>query len=263
MKACPAAFVAQFLAAFIAAPAPAAELPAGLVSASLLPVTAQPDGTVMTALALELAPGWKTYWRSPGETGVPPVFDWSGAVNIAAATALWPRPEIIDSEGSQTLGYHDRLVLPFRLTPADPGQPIGGTIGVELGLCLNICVPAHLRLDAPQEQAATLDPRIAAALDSAPRRGDGPMHCSTAPIADGLRVTVSAAAAPAKAAAIEVDAPGMWVSEPDLGAAGGSVTAAADVVGPTGKPFALDLALVRLTLVGEDGAVEYQGCTPS
>ena len=78
-----------------------------------------------------------------------------------------------------------------------------------------------------------------------------------------MRVSVSVPAAGARAAAVEVEGPGMWVSEPDLTTAEGMVTAAADVVGPTGKPFALDAAQVRLTLIGDAGAVEYQGCAPS
>ena len=268
MKASVVTLAAALSALLIAAPpltgpALGSGLPPGLVSASLLPAAAQPDGTVMTALALELAPGWKTYWRSPGETGIAPVFDWSGAPNVAAATALWPNPQIIESEGAQTLGFRDRLVLPLRLMPADPARPIEGVLAVDLGLCLNICVPAHLRLAAPGERAAALDPRIAAALDSAPRKGEGTAHCSLAPIGDGMRVSVSGPAAGARAAAVEVECPGMWVSEPDLTTAEGMVTAAADVVGPTGKPFALDAAQVRLTLIGDAGAVEYQGCAPS
>ncbi|WP_436784953.1 protein-disulfide reductase DsbD domain-containing protein, partial [Streptomyces sp. URMC 126] len=71
---------------------------------------------------------WKTYWRSPGDSGVPPQFDWSGAANVAQATPLWPRPEVIESGGERTLGYHDRLVLPIALTPAAPGQPMAGQV---------------------------------------------------------------------------------------------------------------------------------------
>src|SRR5690606_3324502 len=45
---------------------------------------------VRIGLHVALAPGWKTYWRSPGEAGIPPSFDWSGSRNLAAATVLWP-----------------------------------------------------------------------------------------------------------------------------------------------------------------------------
>lgn len=269
-RALPGAVAAGLGVLFGASAVLASGLPPGLVSASLLPGAVQPDGTVLTALSLTLEPGWKTYWRSPGEAGIAPAFDWSGMTNVASAAALWPRPEVIDSQGTPTLGFHGGLVLPLRLTRTDPDKPVAGTLTVDLGLCLNICVPAHLTLAAPDADAAAPDPRIADALARAPSRGDGPAVCTTAPIRDGLRVAVSVPAPQAPApgtaaeptAAIEVDAPGMWVSGAELSQAEGTLTAAADVVGPTGQPFALDPALVRLTLVGADGAVDYQGCSP-
>lgn len=249
--------------ALLPLPLAAADLPPGLVSAELLPATVQPDGTLLTALHLELAPGWKTYWRSPGETGVPPVMDWSGVPNVASAAAEWPRPEVIQSDGTTTLGYHDRLVLPIRLTLADPARPAEGRMAMDFGLCQNICVPAHVELSAPQAGGTTPDPRITAALADRPQPGAGPADCTVTEIEDGLRIAASVPAGTARAAAIEVDAPGMWVSEPALTTADGTVTATADVVGPTGKPFPLDRGTVRLTLIADGGAVEYQGCAPS
>ena len=84
-------------------------LPPGLEDAALLPPYRTEAGTWMTALRLELSPGWKTYWRSPGDSGVPPRFDWAGMTNLDHAGARWPRPEVIDSGGERTLGYHDAL----------------------------------------------------------------------------------------------------------------------------------------------------------
>ena len=53
----------------------------------------------MAAVEIRLAPGWHTYWRVPGEAGIPPRFDWSGSQNLAAVAYEWPRPEIIVSYG--------------------------------------------------------------------------------------------------------------------------------------------------------------------
>ena len=108
-------------------------LPPGLEDAALLPPYRTEAGTWMTALRLELSPGWKTYWRSPGDSGVPPRFDWAGVTNLDHAGARWPRPEVIDSGGERTLGYHDALVLPIELAPAAPGQPVAGRVEVALG----------------------------------------------------------------------------------------------------------------------------------
>lgn len=265
---CRAALVAPLMAALLALPLAAAgqELPPGLKSARLLPAYRTASGTWMTALRLELQPGWKTYWRAPGDSGVPPGFNWDGAANIGTATPHWPVPEIIESAGERTLGYHDALVLPIEITPATPGAPIGGHVGVELGLCESVCVPAHLMLEAPPV-ADTPDPGIEAALAQAPRLGTARLECRVTEIEDGLRVAVSAPAeggAGDMAAALEHDDGEIWVSSPELNESGGRITATSDFVAPSGKPFALDRAAVRLTLIdGTGGAVEYQGCGPA
>lgn len=263
---CRTALVAPLLAALLALPLAAAaqDLPPGLKSARLLPAYPTADGHWMTALRLELQPGWKTYWRSPGDSGVPPGFDWDGAGNIAAATLHWPVPEIIESAGERTLGYHDALILPIEITPAAPGAPLTGRVGVELGLCESICVPAHLTLDAPA-LAETPDPGIEAALAQVPQPQPALLDCRVTEIEDGLRVAVTAPAGPGGdvAAALEHDDGGIWVSSPDIAESGGRITATSDFVAPSGKPFALDRGAVRLTLVdGTGGAVEYQGCAP-
>lgn len=258
----PALAFALLLAAVM--PASADDLPPGITSAQLLPGHVAPDGTRITALDLRLKPGWKTYWRSPGDSGVPPQFDWSGAANVAQATPLWPRPEVIESGGERTLGYHDRLVLPIALTPAAPGQPMAGQVAIDLGVCENVCVPVHVLLDlpAPEPAGAPADPLIAAALSRAPDQGKAALDCTLTDIADGVQVAagLAASADPDTVAAMELAEPGVWVSQPDLRHEDGRLTATADFVGPTGKPFALDPAKVRLTLIDPQGAVEYQGC---
>lgn len=253
-------------AAILAGTAPATSpppLPPGLEGAALIAGETRADGSRLVALHLDLAPGWKTYWRSPGDTGVPPHFDWSGATNLAQATPHWPRPEIIESDGTSTLGYHDELILPIELAASDAGA-VAGRLAVDLGICLNICVPAHIDVALP-DPAAAPDPRVAAALALGPDAGNDPVTCTLTDIEDGVRVaaSVSAPNAAEGAAALELEAEGVWVSQPELSHDGQRLTATSDFVGPTGKPFALDPAAVRLTLVGPAGAVEYQGCAPA
>ncbi|MFD2440837.1 protein-disulfide reductase DsbD domain-containing protein [Paracoccus kondratievae] len=102
------------------APAMAQDLPPGLVSAEMMPGWVTPEGNRITALHLRLEPGWKTYWRSPGDAGVPPRFDWAGSQNLGEVRLLWPRPEVIESEGERTLGYREELILPIEITPPAP-----------------------------------------------------------------------------------------------------------------------------------------------
>lgn len=235
-------------------------LPPGLASAELLPGWITPQGHRMTALHLRLEPGWKTYWRSPGDAGVPPRFDWQQSQNLGRIDLHWPRPETFESAGERTLGYHGELILPIEAAPRDPGQPMDLDVQVDFGLCDDICVPAQVALRAPPPGPAP-DPAIQAALARMPVAAPGQPPCRIEPIADGMRVTARIDAE-APEVAMELDGAPVWVSQPELSRQGGVLTAQADFVAETGKPFALDPSNLRLTLIAPDAAVEYRGCAP-
>lgn len=268
--------------------------PPGLRSAELLPVATLPDGRRMTALVVEMEEGWKTYWRSPGDSGMPPGFDWTGSTNLRAAEPLWPAPEVILSGSDRTLGYHDALVLPVRVDAAGEG-PVALDLKLAIGLCKNVCVPARLHLVADEAgggaggaAGAAADPRIAQALARVPVAGPLPGRatpaCTVTDIPDGVRVAATLPGhAGAPSVAMELMQDGVWVSQPELVQAAGGLTATADFVPPEGKPFPLDLSKLRMTVIGRDaaadgtgdeaageaageagpGAVEYQGCAAS
>lgn len=235
------------------------DLPPGLVSAQLLPGWTTPEGHRMTALRLQLEPGWKTYWRSPGDAGVPPRFDWQGSQNMGTVTIHWPRPEAIESGGERTLGYHDQLVLPLEIAPATPGKPVALQAEVDFGLCLDICVPAHLVLTAPP-QADAPDPLIQAALAEVPEQSPDKPLCRIEEIADGMRVTALFADIDTPEVAMEL--PETWVSQPELQHRDGMLHAQADFIAESGKPFELDPSQLVLTLISPDHATEFRGCDP-
>ena len=110
------------------------------VTGRLLPGTRHYDGSRLSGLRLTMEDGWKTYWRSPGEAGIPPSFDWSASENVASVRFLWPRPEVFVSFGLQTIGYSDQVVLPMIVTPEDPDRAITLAITADLGVCKEICV---------------------------------------------------------------------------------------------------------------------------
>lgn len=251
----------------------------GLRSAELLPVATLPDGRRMTALVVEMEEGWKTYWRSPGDSGMPPGFDWTGSTNVRAAEPLWPAPEVILSGSDRTLGYHDALVLPVRVDAAGEG-PVALDLKLAIGLCKNVCVPARLHLLADEAGGAAPDPRIAQALARVPVAGPLPGRatpaCTVTDIPDGVRVAATLPGhAGAPSVAMELMQDGVWVSQPELAQAADGLTATADFVPPEGKPFPLDLSKLRMTVIGSNaaadgaggdaapGAVEYQGCAAS
>ncbi|WP_285670540.1 protein-disulfide reductase DsbD domain-containing protein [Paralimibaculum aggregatum] len=163
------------LCALLSAPAATAQ---SLVSTGrsfvlpdLLPGRLEGD-TRLAGLRLAIAPGWKTYWRAPGEAGVPPRFDWSGSRNLARVEVLWPRPEMFESFGMRTIGYSGEVVLPLRLVAEDPAAPITLSLGLELGVCRDICVFEQTRLEAHYPAALVAgDAAIALALAEVPRGG--------------------------------------------------------------------------------------------
>jgi DsbC/DsbD-like thiol-disulfide interchange protein len=237
-------------------------MPPGLVSARLLPGWITPEGDRMTALQVELEPGWKTYWRSPGDAGIPPHFDWQGGGNLGQVQLFWPRPEVIESGGERTLGYHDRMLLPIRIAPAAPGQPVEPRAVIDLGICLDICVPVQVSLQAGPPGPGP-DPQIQAALAQVPGPSDLQPDCRITEIADGMQVTalLPLAGRPAgDQVAMELRAKDIWVSAPEMSWTKGQVSATADFVAASGKPFALDPGDIRLTLIGPRDAVEFQGC---
>src|SRR5664279_3492459 len=80
---------------------------------------------LLGGIALQLQPGWKTYWRTPGDSGVPPRFDFSKSDNIEAVTVMWPAPaKFDDGAGGHSMGYHDGIVLPLRIVAKNADKPV-------------------------------------------------------------------------------------------------------------------------------------------
>ncbi|ABL68551.1 protein-disulfide reductase DsbD domain-containing protein [Paracoccus denitrificans] len=245
-----------------AAPALAQDLPPGLLSAELLPGWTTSQGHRMTALHLRLEPGWKTYWRSPGDAGVPPRFDWGGSQNLGEVRLMWPRPEVIESGGERTLGYHDELVLPIEIAPASHAAPVEPRAVVDFGICQDICVPVRVELQAGPPGPMP-DPVIEAAIARQPETSDRQPECRIARIKDGMQVTATLPAADSARGdevAMELADDEIWVSAPETHAVGNRLTAQAEFVAASGQPFPLDPGSLRVTLIGPDDAVEFQGC---
>jgi len=80
-----------------------------------------------------LAPGWKTYWRAPGDGGIPPRFDWQGSENLGGAEFHWPVPQVFHENGLRSMGYYDSVVIPVEVSVPNAGAPArmrgGGTVG--------------------------------------------------------------------------------------------------------------------------------------
>ncbi|WP_395541576.1 protein-disulfide reductase DsbD domain-containing protein [Neotabrizicola sp. sgz301269] len=224
-------------------------------------------GRQMVALRLNLAPGWKTYWRSPGDAGIPPEFDWSQSRNLAAVTFHWPAPSVFETAGFTTIGYHDVLVLPIEIQAKDPSRPVDLAVTMDMGICRDICLPASVALSARIEGPGAPDPAINAALAAQPvaakAAGLSGISCGVEPIKDGLRLTATLilpAQGKEETVAIETADRRVWVSEAVASRKAGTLVAVADLVPPEAAPFALDRSGVRVTVISKGGAVEVTGC---
>ena len=107
--------------------------------------------TLSAGLHFKLEPGWKIYWRSPGDAGYPPQVDWSGSGNLAGVEMHWPVPHRFSLFGLETFGYGEEVVLPLTLRPARGGEAVSLRAQVSYLTCKEICIPrdATLALDIP------------------------------------------------------------------------------------------------------------------
>ncbi|MGF1629854.1 MAG: protein-disulfide reductase DsbD family protein [Kiloniellaceae bacterium] len=114
------------------------------------------DDRVDLGLEFDLQPGWKIYWRSPGDAGLPPVVDWSGSENLAQAEIAWPVPHRFSLFGLETFGYGGQVVLPIAAQVADPAKQLTLLAKVDYLICEEICIPytAELALALPPGDGA-------------------------------------------------------------------------------------------------------------
>lgn len=241
---------------------------ADVIDIRVLPGWRTASGAHVAALEMRLRAGWKTYWRAPGDAGIPPQFDWRRSRNLSGVEVIWPTPEITDTGGLRTIGYSDILVLPLRLAPTRAGRDIALRGMVELGVCKDVCVPVTLRVSGTLPAGATKpDPRIAAAIASRPwsaaEAGVSRVTCRIAPIEDGLGLRAEIdmpTAGGEEAAVIEVDDPRIWVAQARAARQGNRLVAETRLYHVEGRSFALDRSGIRITVLGQSKAVDIQGC---
>ncbi|MBI1777254.1 MAG: thioredoxin family protein [Proteobacteria bacterium] len=138
--------LAVLLLARAIGPAGAASLPSDpneLGQVRLIAATTAVGELASLRLGLEfqLAPGWKTYWRTPGDAGYAPRLDWSGSENLAEVLLKWPLPERFSLFGLETLGYEGTPVLPVIATLREPGRKLDLTLKLDWLVCKEVCIP--------------------------------------------------------------------------------------------------------------------------
>ncbi|WP_168166035.1 protein-disulfide reductase DsbD domain-containing protein [Bosea sp. PAMC 26642] len=121
-----------------------------------------PSGKQRVGVEIVMAPGYKTYWRSPGDFGVPPVFDWSGSANVGGLDVRWPAPERFEDASGYSVGYIGEVVIPISVKPADPAKPVTLVLKLDYAVCEKICIPAkgEARLWLEPGVTAVSSPRL-------------------------------------------------------------------------------------------------------
>jgi DsbC/DsbD-like thiol-disulfide interchange protein len=136
----------------------------------LIAGNASSDGAQRAGLEMNLAPGWKTYWRYPGDSGVPPRFDFTRSENVKSVSVLWPAPRRIEEAGGFTIGYKERVVFPLRVVPQDKTKPVVLRLKLDYAICEKLCVPAEGSAELPlTETKSSLDGALAAAEAQVPK----------------------------------------------------------------------------------------------
>jgi DsbC/DsbD-like thiol-disulfide interchange protein len=115
---------------------------------------------------LKLRPGWKTYWRYPGDSGVPPRFDFARSENVRDVTVLWPAPKRFSDGSGMSIGYADAVVFPLRITPADERKPVLLRVDLDYGVCDKLCVPVDAKLELALSAHATAHDATLAASEA-------------------------------------------------------------------------------------------------
>jgi DsbC/DsbD-like thiol-disulfide interchange protein len=122
----------------------------------------------LAGIEITLDPGFKTYWRNPGESGLPPRFDWSGSDNAAFIDVLWPAPSRHEDAAGVAYTYSDKVVLPVRVRAKDPSKPVTLALSADYGICKDICIPAHAEVRTVPSDGASGRTAIDKALAKVP-----------------------------------------------------------------------------------------------
>ncbi len=239
-----------------------------LATIEVLPGWRTDAGEHIAGLRITLEPGWKTYWRAPGDGGIPPQFSFQGSDNITGVAPHWPVPEVFRQNGLNSIGYHDSVVFPLTVFSENPGADMRISGDLQIGICEEICIPVTLSFDALLPPEGARDAAITAALINRPQTqaeaNVGAVTCVINPIDDGLSVTAAInlpSIGTDEFVVIEAGDANVWVSEADIARTGNNLNATVDMVHSSGNAFALDRSKVRITVLSDGQAIDIQGCS--
>jgi DsbC/DsbD-like thiol-disulfide interchange protein len=145
--------------------------------ARLIPGGGETDAgkqTIRAGVQLQLDDGWKTYWRNPGDSGLPASFDFKGSKNLKDAKVLWPAPHRFTDPYGTSIGYEKEVVFPVLISPERADRAVDLDLKLDYAICKDICVPAEARLNLKLEPGTAnptaFDPIISRYLGKVPSK---------------------------------------------------------------------------------------------
>jgi DsbC/DsbD-like thiol-disulfide interchange protein len=131
-----------------------------LIAASATMVAGEP--ALRAGIEIRLDPGWKTYWRHPGDSGVPPRFDFARSDNVKTIEVQWPAPHRFPDGSGHSIGYKDQVILPLAIVPQNVNKPVTVRLRLDYAICEKLCVPVDAKAEltvsrdrTPHEAALT------------------------------------------------------------------------------------------------------------
>ncbi len=170
---------------------------------------------VRAGIEIRLKSGWHTYWRYPGDAGVPPRIDFAGSQNVKSVDVLWPAPQRIPEEGLVAIGYVSDLILPLAVVPQDRAKPVTLRLKLDYAVCEKLCMPAEGKAELVLAGGASpQDAALAAAEARVPKKlalGQGsPLSVKSVTreeVAPRPRIVVDVAAPPGAKVALFAEGP--------------------------------------------------------
>lgn len=227
----------------------------------------------MSGIQVKLADGWKTYWRAPGEFGLPPRLELSRQENIDWLRMHFPKPSVFYDRGVRTIGYADEVTFPIEIKPIDHRRPVRAEMLLHLGVCQDVCVPVTLAvpfrtLPGDLGSLEAIEPALQdgpKSVDTFADRGRATCIVEGSSPNEGYRVTYEVEyegmIGPKTAAVFESSKESFWFTDARIRRpSAGRISVIAHMNSLGGNLVPPPWPDFRVTLISEVDYIEFRGC---
>lgn len=227
-----------------------------------------PSGDHMAGIRIILEDGWKTYWRTPQGSGIPPILSVASTPGIDAVKLIYPRPAVYEEFGSEVLGYTGSVTFPIEFDLSNGATDISFTGEFRFAVCKDVCIPLLLNiateLHADQASHASV---IKAALAERPkspsRHGIRKTHCDVSPTASGVGYQAKLrwpADQRVEKIVVEYPSDAFWVAPVENEITGSELSVTANITNYASGTVFLQRDSFRLSILTQTAIFEFEGC---